>query len=300
MRFREFYESVGRIVKGVNTTPDVDLDGIKKQAAKFGNTVDQDGRPPTLSKKVKGKSTNVLYNLGLSETKKRKCSKNKKATQEDIVNEVPLPPDWDKEVYKGKGTFKDRIRYAVERAKKVGQGSSRVAFITEYEGRPTILKIAKNKKGLAQNNVEADILDDPYTQGLDITIPIIDYDEENQQPLWIHTEMAEKATEKTLCDIMKCQSLRDVVNLAKSVSGADPQMVPANKQRERIIAKSGISEQDYAILEEYATSIAELMVHFDLTPNDLLTPKNWGIYKGKAVIIDLGLTDTVWSTLYRK
>jgi len=58
----------GRIVKGVNTTADVGPNEIKIQAAKFGNTVDKDGRPPTLSKKVKGSSTNVLFNLGLAES----------------------------------------------------------------------------------------------------------------------------------------------------------------------------------------------------------------------------------------
>jgi len=68
MRLRELTEGVGRIVKGVNTTPDVGPDEIKKQAKKFGNSVDKDGRPPTLSKKVKGSSTNVLYNLGLAES----------------------------------------------------------------------------------------------------------------------------------------------------------------------------------------------------------------------------------------
>lgn len=59
----------GRIVKGVNTTVDVGPNEIKIQAAKFGNSVDKDGHPPTLSKRVKGKSTNVLYNLGLAEEK---------------------------------------------------------------------------------------------------------------------------------------------------------------------------------------------------------------------------------------
>ena len=61
-------EGVGRIVKGVNTTPDVGVDQTRIEAAKFGNTVDKDGRPPTMSTKVKGKSTNVLYNLGLAES----------------------------------------------------------------------------------------------------------------------------------------------------------------------------------------------------------------------------------------
>ena len=66
MKIFELHED-GRIVKGVNTTVDVGPDEIKTQAAKFGNTVDRDGKPPTLSKKVKGKSTNVLFNLGLTE-----------------------------------------------------------------------------------------------------------------------------------------------------------------------------------------------------------------------------------------
>ena len=67
MKIYEILNEDGRIVKGVNTTVDVGPNEIKTQAAKFGNTVDKDGVPPTLSKKVKGKSTNVLFNLGLAE-----------------------------------------------------------------------------------------------------------------------------------------------------------------------------------------------------------------------------------------
>jgi hypothetical protein len=67
----------GRIVKGVNTTVDVAPNEIKTQAAKFGNTVDKDGKPPTLSKKVKGNSTNVLFNLGLTEGIKLRLERDK-------------------------------------------------------------------------------------------------------------------------------------------------------------------------------------------------------------------------------
>ena len=66
MKIYDIIKEDGRIVKGVNTTVDVGADEIKKQAAKFGNTVDKDGRPPTLSSKVKGSSTNVLFNMGLT------------------------------------------------------------------------------------------------------------------------------------------------------------------------------------------------------------------------------------------
>ena len=66
----QFIESagVGRVVKGVNTTDDVGPNEIAKQAAKFGNKVDKDGRPPELHKKArKNSDPNKLYNLGLTE-----------------------------------------------------------------------------------------------------------------------------------------------------------------------------------------------------------------------------------------
>ena len=50
-QFKVEAAGVGRIVQGVNTTPDVGPGEIKKQAAKFGNTVDRDGRPPIITGK---------------------------------------------------------------------------------------------------------------------------------------------------------------------------------------------------------------------------------------------------------
>src|SRR6056300_457262 len=67
MKIRELTEW-GRIVKGVNTTPDVGVNQISIEAGKLGFKVDKDGRPPTLSKKVKGSKTNVLFNMGLAES----------------------------------------------------------------------------------------------------------------------------------------------------------------------------------------------------------------------------------------
>jgi len=71
VKVHEILSEDGRIVKGVNTTTDVGVGQIPIEAKKFGNTVDRDGHPPTLSTKVKGKSTNVLYNLGLTECARR-------------------------------------------------------------------------------------------------------------------------------------------------------------------------------------------------------------------------------------
>lgn len=61
-------ENGGRVVKGVNTTQDVGPNEIKKQAKKFGNTVNKDGYPPIIDKKAaKNTTPNKAYNLGLTE-----------------------------------------------------------------------------------------------------------------------------------------------------------------------------------------------------------------------------------------
>jgi len=64
LKANEIITEWGRVVKGVNTTKDVGPNAISQQAAKFGNKVDKDGRPPELSKK-KRQSPNTLFNLGL-------------------------------------------------------------------------------------------------------------------------------------------------------------------------------------------------------------------------------------------
>ena len=70
MRLRHITEGVGLVVKGVNTTPDVGVDAIQKQAAKFGFKVDKKGKPAyTMHKKAhKNSDPNTLFNLGMAES----------------------------------------------------------------------------------------------------------------------------------------------------------------------------------------------------------------------------------------
>lgn len=55
--------TAGRIVKDVNTTCDVGVNEITKQAKKFGNEVDKDGYPLMINN-----TSNILYNMGLTES----------------------------------------------------------------------------------------------------------------------------------------------------------------------------------------------------------------------------------------
>jgi hypothetical protein len=220
--------------------------------------------------------------------------------EDDKLDEMPLPVDWDpQQMRQGATTFKSRLAYALERAKKLGTGSSRVATTIEYQGRPTVLKIAKNAKGLAQNSVEADILSDGYASQMGILIPIIDYDTQNREPSWVHTELAQKANEKQLCSLMKCQSLNDLIRAAQAQ--LNEYGTRSRAILNDIIDKNehfGSSEQDADTFLEYVNRLSELKSSFDVELADFHRPANWGLYQGKPVIIDVGFNSNVLKQYY--
>ena len=209
-------------------------------------------------------------------------------TQE--LDEMPLPADWDAKELSADKTFKSRLAYALQRAQRLGAGSSRVAFTIEYEGRPTVLKIAKNAKGMAQNEAEAEVLSDGYVKDLDITIPMIDYDETHRQPVWIHTELAERASEQKLCKIMKCgRSLFHLVGYAQDILG-NVNSWDAKQARAHL---KTLSDEDAEIFEYYGQKLAELASATTTNLGDFSRAANWGIYKGYPVVIDVGYNDAV-------
>ena len=217
---------------------------------------------------------------------------------EEIVDEMPLPTDWDASQL-GQGTsFKSRLAYALERAKKLGTGSSRVAMTIEYEGRQTVLKIAKNQKGLAQNSVEASILDDGYASQLGILIPLIDYDTQHREPHWIHTELAQKATAKQLCTLIKCPDLHFLTNFATSITGKKRFLGLPQGYMDKL-REIGFSEDDAETCTEYANTLADLNSNFDVELADFTRAANWGLYQGKPVIIDVGFNSNVMNQYYK-
>lgn len=218
--------------------------------------------------------------------------------EDEVLDEMPLPADWDpQQMRQGATTFKSRLAYALERAKKLGTGSSRVATTIEYQGRPTVLKIAKNAKGLAQNSVEADILSDGYASQLGILIPIIDYDEQNREPSWIHTEMAQKANEKQLCHLMGCKTLYELVRFADVIAGKYRGMT-SQKFIDDLV-NDGRSENDIEKMTDYANILADLANSFDVELADFNRPANWGLYNGKPVIVDVGFNSNVMNQYYK-
>lgn len=205
----------------------------------------------------------------------------------DFLNEAPLPDNWDKDKF-NKGNFKSMIEYALSKADKIGTGSSRVAFKIPYKGRDTVLKVAKNKKGIAQNKEEMQYLYDGYIQEMELVIPIIDHDEYNNDAKWIHTEMAEKIKPA----YFKKETGVDLADLIKYCYNI-------------AVKKRILTSQEEKVIEEYIDHDSELVQNlidlFNQWPEigygDLTRIANWGMYNGKAVILDLGF-NSVSAKLY--
>ena len=218
----------------------------------------------------------------------------------DIIKETPLPQDWDSKKLDASRSFKSRIDYAVSKAKEIGAGSARVVFSIPYNGRNTALKVAKNAKGLAQNNTEASLLSDAYVSQLGILIPIIDYDDKSQEPIWIQTEEAQPfLSKKHLVDMLGVISLKDLIGLADYIEGSYGQFSISNEEFSKIHLEAGYSESQIDRAIDIANAIAELRRSYDVVTGDLKRYQNWGIWQGKPVIIDLGLTNDVHARFYK-
>ena len=206
----------------------------------------------------------------------------------DILQEAPLPDDWDKDIWDEKVPFKKRVEYARKRAKQLGIGSARIAFEIPYKGRDTVLKIAQNHAGVAQNKVEVEMLTEPHLKSMNIAIPIIDYDERNSSPTWIHMEKAKPLKQSVFSKLISLPgvkaTLRDLVffamgkKLKKSVK----------KYEDLINTKSGFVKKFLKLV----------MLYDDLEVEDFNIIENWGMYKNNPVIIDIGLTTEVLDSEY--
>lgn len=219
------------------------------------------------------------------------------------VDEMALPADWDETMLGHDKTFKSRLEYALERAPKIGAGSSRTAFIIPDNGRETVLKVAKNKKGMAQNEAEVDILEDGYIGKMDIVIPLIDYDRKNPTPVWIQTEKANKLNKKRLEQLLYCDELDDglddFMGVVAGMIGLRHSWVIPVKQIKQDLEDTTMSQEEIDVFFEYVNEVAMLLSSSSLVIDDLYNIGNWGEYNGRPVIIDLGFTESV-KPLYQR
>ena len=206
------------------------------------------------------------------------------------ITEAPLPADW--ENINTLSSFKKRIEFAKEKAKRVGTGSSRVAFSFPYEGRNAVIKIAKNRKGISQNEDEISLFNDWYLRDLDIFVPIIDHDENNT---WLLVEHCEKATDadfKRETGVTHMELMNFIIKLWREKERGGRHISPQDCNLD-INTESRL----FSGLEEFVINYSSEHVHVLLDARAL---GNWGKFNGNLVIIDAGFTRSVQKTHYSR
>ena len=105
---------------------------------------------------------------------------------------VNYPSSFDLAAFRKLKSLQKMIHYCNLKLYKLGAGSSRCVYQIDPS---TALKVAKNEKGVAQNDVE----NDSFLQGIGLFPEIYDADPNGR---WLEVELAEKAKLRDFEDIL--------------------------------------------------------------------------------------------------
>lgn len=173
-------------------------------------------------------------------------------------------------------TYQARKKYAEENLKHLSSGSSRIVYETPGK---TIVKLAKNDKGIAQNKAEAN----PKMKSKFLNEIISHADNHS----WIETHYLKKISPK---DFKKMTDL-DFEDFGQSLRYG-LRHVSGNLDKNKPKKFEEVSKSD--IYKE----LKEIGDKFHLMPGDLARISSWGVKDKHPVLIDAGLTKEVFEDFY--
>ena len=101
-----------------------------------------------------------------------------------LIGEMAYPSSFDFNVFKSLTSFNKRMKYCEQHLTRISSGSSRIVYLIDDD---KVLKLAKNQKGIAQNNVEISLGNERYYTCF---ADVYDYDNDG---LWLEMEFCRKA-----------------------------------------------------------------------------------------------------------
>lgn len=202
------------------------------------------------------------------------------------------PTGWDKKEFDAIDTFTEKLRYAQKYLRKIASGSGRVVFAIDDS---KALKIAKNKKGLAQNRVESEY----YLQNYEVVARTFSSgdDVKNIGPFYVEMELARRLVPKRFKEI----SGVSFNELAAYLLWDDDVFHGRDKWRnfgpEQLEIKSRLDDNEFVV------NLVSLMRDYDMPAGDLRRLSSYGevIRNGKPaiVLVDFGLTEAVYRDYYK-
>lgn len=191
------------------------------------------------------------------------------------------------------GTFQRRVDYCRKMLGMwSGNGSSRVVFDIDDE---TVLKLAKNKKGIEQNLEEIRLGTEPYFS----SFPRIMNGSDEKNGLWIIAERVLPAKEEDFEKVLGMPfSVINEFVWCTITGGRQGYNKHADNKRHELYQKY---ESNEAVIELF-NDIYELYMGFDNNIVDLRIIRNWGLClrngKPAMVMLDVGLSEDIYNRLY--
>lgn len=208
---------------------------------------------------------------------------------QELIQEMAYPKSFNMEEFKSLTSFKKRLEYAnTHLPRKIASGSARTVFQIDDE---KVLKLAKNNKGFAQNQIEEDF----YLQGFDIIAKVFDFDEDNHT--YLEMELAKKITKKRFKQLVGV-SLEDVWNYLYNLR---IQYNLTGVSRYDRIKEVPEDIEENSFIQE----LKDIVLSYDMVvPGDFGRESTYGevMRDGQptVVIIDFGLTNSVYDDFYKR
>lgn len=188
-------------------------------------------------------------------------------------------------------TFAERVRYCRQHlGDPIGNGSSRMVFQIDDE---KCLKLAKNGKGVAQNDVEMEY----WKRDYDIFPKVFESDDD--KAMWIICEYVLPAR---AADFKACTG----IDFKTFVKWMQKTFARYNNYyyRYRNDVMSDDEYGNYLDNSEFLQEMADYLTNSDIANHDMLRLTNWGLAKrdggGCPVLLDHGLNDEVFKQYYSK
>lgn len=203
-----------------------------------------------------------------------------------------LPSGWNKKQFNSRLSFEARLQYAIKRAKSIGDGSSRTVFEIKEGRKLTAMKVASSRAGVAQNKIETN----PKIHLLykRVVVPLIGYDKSSRNPIWTQFEKVKplkksifrKVTGFYFVEFTDAvyHTVHETMFKKKKAGTSTPV-----KRMEKIRNSNS----------KFFQAVVDMTLEFGLEPVDYQSEDNWGIYKGKPVIIDFGYTQSIVEKFYK-
>jgi hypothetical protein len=204
----------------------------------------------------------------------------------ELSEEYPTGFSFDE--FKKIRSYRGKMNYARQYlGKPLGTGSSRVVYRVDND---KVLKLAKNEKGIHQNEAETNFYGDAYYE--DIIAKVIDFDD--QDGYWTEMELAFRAKHddfKRLWGIKFKDLYFYLERRYQENNGRQPTWSIDEKIKEELDNSDDVMH------------LVSFMFDSTTLPSDLCKMNSWGIVKreyGDAlVLIDFGFTDEVYESYYK-